>query len=131
MGVTINKKSTTNLVSICTNKLQLTNVICLKQLLKYINGGVFFIIDQSILTQTQLINSQQQTHAQVQKFLWQGGGGVLKTLFCQQRISQRVVRTSLKKQLDLRGVLTSFFYSQFLIFQGLGLVPPVPLWINP
>ena len=97
----------------------LMNVICLKQLWKYIHGGVFFILDQSILTQTQFINSQQQTHAQVRKFLWQGGGGP-KNLFCQQRISQRVVQTSLKKQLDLRGVLTSIFILNFRFSRGWG-----------
>ena len=98
----------------------LMNDICLKQLLKYIHGGVFFIIDQFILTQTQFINLQQQTHAQVQKFLWQGWGGVLKTLFCHQRISQRVKRTSLKKQLDLRGVLTNIFILNFWFSRGWG-----------
>ena len=72
-----------------------------------------------------------------------GGGGVMTTYFSHQRISQRVVRTSLKKQLDTLGPIASrrgsvpVFLRKSLATSdfpggGGGAGPPVPhLWTRP
>ena len=99
----------------------LMNVICLKQPLKYIHRGVWFIIDQSTLTQTQFINSQQQTHAQVQKFLSQGGGGgVLKNLFLPTTFFTEGRTDLTQEAIGPKGCPYQYFYFHFFDFPGAG-----------
>ena len=65
-----------------------------------------------------------------------GGGGVGGEVRHQSFILPSTYftegRTDLTQEAIVpKGCSYQYFYSQFLIFQGLGFLPPVPLWINP